>query len=58
MQEQLKATRGEKTDFTHVEPMKTDSCSHIVLQDFTRKNGMSHAIKTNNARAETGAKWR
>ena len=48
---------GERTDFIHVEPMKSESCSHLALQDFLRKHGIPHSIKTDNARTETGTKW-
>ena len=36
--------------------MKSESASFMALQDFTRKYGMPHTIKTNNARIETGVK--
>ena len=48
---------GEKMDFTCVEPMKSDSCSHLVLQDFTRKHGTSHSVKVDNTKTEKGIKW-
>ena len=48
---------GERTDFVHVELMKLESCSYIALQDFLRKHGLSHSIKTDNTRTETGTKW-
>ena len=48
---------GKKTDFMYIEPIKTESCSHITLQDFTHKHGIPHIIKTDNARTETGVKW-
>ena len=41
----------------HVEPMKSEHYSALALQDVTRKNGVPHAIKTDNARTEMGTKW-
>ena len=41
----------------HVEPMKSESCSELTLQDFTRKHGVPHTIKTDDVRIETGTKW-
>ena len=41
----------------HVEPMKSESCSALALQDFTRKHGIPRTIKTDNARIEAGTKW-
>ena len=48
---------GENTDHMRVEPMKSESASFMALQDFTRKHGMPHTIKTDDTQAETGVKW-
>ena len=40
-----------------VEPLKSESASFMGIQDFTRKQGTPHNIKTDNARTETGEKW-
>ena len=48
---------GEKKYFMHVELMKSESCSALALQDFTRKYGTPHTIKTCNTRIEIGTNW-
>ena len=47
---------GEKKDFMHIESIKSESCSHLTLQDFTRKHGISHTIKNDNTKTQKGAK--
>ena len=36
--------------------MKSESCSELALQDFIRKHGITHTIKADNSRTETGAR--
>ena len=41
----------------YVDPIKSESCSELALEYFTRKYGVPDTIKTDNARTETGTKW-
>ena len=48
---------GKDTDFMYVKPMKTESHSHVALQDFGRQIGLPKGIKTDNAKTEIGRNW-
>ena len=48
---------GRDTDYMYVQPMKTESHSHVALQDFGRKVGLPIGIKTDNAKTEIGSNW-
>ena len=48
---------GKESDYMFVQPMKTESHSHVALQDFGRQVGIPKCIKTDNARTEMGKKW-
>ena len=48
---------GRNTDFMKIYLMKTESHCGEALQDFGREIGVPRAIKTDNARAETGYDW-
>ena len=41
----------------HAETVKSESCSHLALQYFTRLHDIPKAIKSDNASTETGQKW-
>ena len=48
---------GRNSDYMFVQPMKTESHSHVALQDFGRQVGIPTCIKTDNAKTEIGKKW-
>ena len=48
---------GKESDYMFVQPMKTESHSHIALKDFGRTVGIPRCIKTDNAKTEIGNKW-
>ena len=48
---------GKNTDYMFVKPLKSESQSHTALEDFGRKVGIPHSIKTDNAKTEIGRKW-
>ena len=48
---------GKESDYMFVQPMKTESHSHVALQDFGRQVGLPKCIKTDNAKTEIGNKW-
>ena len=49
---------GQDTDFMYVQPMRTESHSHVALKDFGRSVGLPLAIKTDNAKTEIGEDWK
>ena len=48
---------GRNTDYMHVNLLKTESHSSQALKDFGRSIGIPRAIKSDNAKAETGLEW-
>ena len=48
---------GQNSDYMFVQPMKTESHSHVALQDFGRQVGIPKCLKTDNAQTEVGKKW-